>query len=41
MRLELWAGVDQGSPSELSCKERQADMSNARPARAYRKGGDI
>lgn len=41
MRLELQAGVDRGSPSGLSCKERQADVGKVRPVRACRKGGDI
>lgn len=41
MRLGLWAGVDHVRPGGLSCKERQADVGDARPARAGKKGGDI
>lgn len=40
MRLGLWAGEDPPRPSGLSCKERSADVGNARPARLCQKGGD-
>lgn len=41
MRLELWAGVHHARPGGLSCRERQADAGDARPARAGKKGGHI
>lgn len=41
MRLELWAGIEHARPGGLSCRERQAAVGNARPARACKEGGDL